>query len=394
MKNLHPRLIFRRRQLLILLLVTSCAVIVAARAVVSSALPADEVSRGAAPNEAFRLLLTYPAPTPRVLEAGKEEAAQKERPSDFYDDDKPPPNDAPLEDLVDYWERQAINSGAKNPKLSDEVRERLFAACEDEPGKLSNLLSLLPETAEAAERVKKLYDAAQGSETLDDDWRKTVRDWLKFNSKYFLDDLIAQARKARDKDSSVENNEALAALLKVDPDTAEPLLRALAGGIQPRIAAVSLALLYQNARAMKDSVEEERYRARLQAIATDDNAPGHARDTAIQTLTSAEWQGRDDWYLSLFEDETLLGMRDGSSGFSPLTYLFAQDPEKWIPVMARLVEQKNQKIKNMAATCLISFQNSTARKDALIPLLPWLTNPDWAKDEADHRLRLIQSMDF
>lgn len=396
MKNTISQLITKGWQFLTLLFLITLAVTVAAQVVASGSMQAStsDARDQAASDEVFRQLLYLPAPTPRPQVTDAEEEAQTKRPPGFYDADKAPSDDAPVEDLIDYWSRWANTSGREGRKPSDAVRKRLLAGSESDPEILPHLLPLIPDTPEAAERVKKLYDASQGSTTLDDDWRKSVREWLKFNSKYFLDELLAMVRKVRDKDGSVENDEALSALAKVDPDTAEPMLQALSGGGQPRTAAVALALLYGNARAAKDATAEEKYRARLQMVAADHNAPAHARDTAIETLTLTEWPGRDEWYLSLFEDETLLGMSDGSFGFSPLTYLFARDPEKWIPVMTRLVEGKNQKLRDAAANCLIVFQNHEARKDALRPLLPWLANPDWAKQKWDHRLRLIQSMDF
>jgi HEAT repeat protein len=296
--------------------------------------------------------------------------------------------------LADYWERWANTSGNAGHKPSAAVRRRLLAACESQPEKLPRLLSLFHDDAETAERVKKLYDATQDSAALDEGWRESVRAWLKFNSKYFIGELLAQARKVRDKGGHVENQDALAALAKVDPEMAGPMLKALAVGGQPRTAAASLALLYSNARAAKDSAEEETYRARLLAVATDRDAPAHARDTAVEVLTLTGWPGRDDWYLSLFEDATLRRLDDGGTRYSPLTYLCAREHEKWIPVMSRMVEGKNQTVRDAAAECLIVFQNREARRDALLPLLPWLSNPDWAKDDGDDRLRLIQSMDF
>jgi hypothetical protein len=53
-----------------------------------------------------------------------------------------------------------------------------------------------------------------------------------------------------------------------------------------------------------------------------------ARDTAIVALSLTEWAGRDEWYLSLFKDPTLLSPSDGHYGFDPLTTLFDTDPEK------------------------------------------------------------------
>jgi hypothetical protein len=130
----------------------------------------------------------------------------------------------------------------------------------------------------------------------------------------------------------------------------------------------------------------------LQAIATDRNAFAYSRNAAIEVLSLTEWSSRDDWYLSLFQDETLVSLHDHNHLFSPLTTLFLKNPDKWIPVMSKLVESKDRTIRSGAASCLIMFQNQSARADALKPLLPWLSNPDWVELRSMERLRLIQSM--
>lgn len=354
---------------------------------------APSPARGQGADE-LRRLLALPAPTPRAGAPAQGQAEEKSpRPESFYSPGKRPPDDAPLEDLLDYWQRWAFASG-RRARPSDGVRQRLLEACEAEPGKLAHLAAYLPETAEAAERVKKMYDAEQSFPQFDEYWAKTVRGWLKLNSKYFLDELLALARKARDKGSYVENGEALGALARVAPEAAAPLLHSLAAGGQPLASVTALAILYRSARRAGDAAAEESYRARLRAVAADRGATAGARDTAVETLSLTEWPGRDEWYLSLFEDETLFELGDGNLSYSPLASLPAREPEKWIPVMARLVEGKNQTVRDAAASCLVIFYNRDAREDALRPLLPWLSDPNWAKDDGDDRLRLIQSMSF
>jgi hypothetical protein len=238
LKNTLSRLITKGWQFLRLPFLITLAVTVAAQALASGSMRAStsDARDQAASDEVFRQLLYLPAPTPRPQETGAEKEAQNKRPPGFYDADKAPPDDAPLEDLIDYWSMWTNTSGREGRKPSDAVRKRLLGGSESDPEILPRLLPLIPDTPEAAERVKKLYDASQGSATLDDDWRKSVRAWLKFNSKYFLDELLTLVGKVKDKDSSVENAEALRALAKVDPDTAEPVLQALSGGGQPRTA--------------------------------------------------------------------------------------------------------------------------------------------------------------
>src|SRR5205085_11525522 len=106
-------------------------------------------------------LLAMPAPTPRSADVV--EAKEKERPPEFYADDKVPPDNAPLEDLLDYWGRKSAGNNRNSSTPSEAVRQRLLAASEAEPDRLPSLLQFLPETEEAADDVKRLYDEAQSA---------------------------------------------------------------------------------------------------------------------------------------------------------------------------------------------------------------------------------------
>jgi hypothetical protein len=349
---------------------------------------------GADPTGALTQLLSMPAPTPRTSATPEEDQKKEQRPEKFFEKDNAPPDDAPIEDILEYWNRWAGSSSAPVP--SDTVRQRLLDACVEDPQTLPRLLSLLSSSEATAAKVKELYDKGQSDQQLDDNWREKVKKWLLFNSKYFATDLLALANKARDdeKGGYVDKEDALVALAKVDWLKAEPLVRSLATSSQRRTATLAFILLYNHAIKEKDSDTEEKYRNVLKSIAVDRNAPAHARDAAIEALSLTDWSGRDDWYLSLFQDETLIAPTDGIHAFSPLTTIFQRDPEKWIPIMAQMVESKDLVVRSSAASCLITFQNQRARKDALKPLLPWLSNPAWVKDRFGQRLRLIQSMEF
>jgi hypothetical protein len=347
--------------------------------------PAGDVATGV-----LQQLLYLPAPPPRTSEGAK---AEKERPDEFYNADNAPADDAPLEALLDYWERWSSQNQNGGPKPSAAVRERLLSACEEDPQRLRSFLQLMEGDAKTAERVKKLYDDALGNSSLEPGVLKMVHDWLQLNSKYFLNDLSALAQKVKDKEGYVNEEEALKALAQVDWPSAEPLLEILANGNQPRVAALALVELYNHALREKETDNEEKYRARLQLVAADRNAPGRARDTAIQALSLSDWSGRDEWYLSLFSDETLLEPQDGYYQFNPLTTLFDKDPDKWIPVMTKLVESKNRNIQQAAASCLAIYSITTPRRDAILPVLRWLSDPDWLKLNPTKRAWFMQTMD-
>jgi hypothetical protein len=162
---------------------------------------------------------------------------------------------------------------------------------------------------------------------------------------------------------------------------------------QPRATALALSLYYEHAIKEKDLGNEERYRRDLQAIAANRNQPGYARNVAIESLSSTEWSGLDDWYVGLFQDESLLDLSDGEYSMSPFDSLFSSDLEKWIPIMTRLLESKDINVRSVAASCLVTVhEDEETAKKALTPLLPWLTNPAWINDKSSHRISLIQAL--
>ncbi|HZN01294.1 MAG TPA: HEAT repeat domain-containing protein [Pyrinomonadaceae bacterium] len=337
------------------------------------------------PSEALRQLLNLPAPRP----TDPEQYPAPEYPITFFDPNNPPPDDAPVGDLLTYWSRFAYRNGV-GP--SDTVRQRLFEFCLDNPALFTNFIYLVPQTKVAATKIKEVYDKAE----LTAIQREQIKKWLLFNSDFFLDELLAQVKNVKEdeKNGTVENVDALNSLVKVKWEAGEPLLRDLIDSAQPRLAALANTLFYQHAIDEKDSAAEEKYRKILKTIASNRDLPSQARDLAIGKLTSTEWDGRDEWYLALFQDETLTPASDGEKNFWPLTALCVSNPDKWIPVMARMVESKDLRIRSAAANCLINVNVRPARKDALMPLLPWLSNPKWVGDKLERgRLQLIGSME-
>lgn len=341
--------------------------------------------------EVLKQLLTMPAPAPRQAALPTPPEIVEPRPPTFFYRNNTPPDDAPIKDLVEYWARWA-HSG-RMP--SDAVQKRLLDECVANPGILTVFLDLLPDSESTPEKVKNVYDKTLTDEKFVPDWREQVRKWLLYNSSYFLDELIALAHKAKEneRDGGVNKEDALSALARVSWTNAEPLLRGLMASGQPRATALALSLFYEHAVTEKDLGNEERYRRDLQAIASNRNQPLYSRNVAIQSLSFTEWSGRDDWYISLFQDGTLLEPNDGDYGLTPLTLLFNSDREKWIPIMVGLLESKDINVRSAAVSCLVLVDDDEeAAKKALVPLLPWLTNPGWANDPSNHRLRLIQTL--
>lgn len=343
--------------------------------------------------EVLKQLLTLPAPVPRHATTPKAPQVADPRPPDFYARDKIPPDDAPIEDLIDYWGRWA--AGETNHEPSEAVSKRLLEACVADPAILPGFLDLLPDDDSTRTKVKNIFDKTQTDPKFDQDWRDRVRKWLVFNSTYFLEELLAMAHRAKEnhRDGDVDKADALAALAHLSWTNAEPLLRGLMASGQPRATALALSLYYEHAIEEKDLANEERYRRDLQAIAANRNQPGYARNVAIESLSLSEWPGREDWYVGLFQDESLLDLSDSEYSLTPLQALFESDLEKWIPIMTRLLESKDINARSVAASCLVTVDDDeeTARK-ALTPLLPWLLNPAWLNDRSNHRLHFIRTL--
>jgi HEAT repeat protein len=344
--------------------------------------------------ELLKQLIAKPAPTPRTGAPQVPPELIESRPPTFYYRNNTPPDDAAIADLIEYWAHWANNN---NHQPSKAVQKRLLEACAADPSILATFLNHLPDADSTPAKVKSIYDKVQTDPTIDQEWRDKVRRWLVFNSTYFLDELIALAHKAKDnqRDGDVDKEEALTSLAYVSWSHAEPLLRGLMVSGQPRAAALALSLFYEHAVDEKDLANEERYRRDLQAIASNRTQPGFARNVAVESLSTSEWSGRDDWYLSLFQDETLFDVSDGEYSLSPLTTLFNSDLEKWIPIMSRLVESSDMNVRSAAAACLVrvdEIQDEETARKAFRPLLPWLTNPAWANDNSNNRLHLIQSL--
>jgi len=313
------------------------------------------------------------------------------RDPDFYNRLKPPPDDAPLEALLDYWQRWAdVYQSSYRP--SEAVSRRLLEACVANPELLTHFLEVLPDADSTPAKVKNIYDKAITEQKFDDAWREKVRKWLVFNSTYFINELVAMASKAKDndKDGEVVREDAVSSLATVSWTHAEPLLRSLMATGHSRSMTLALSLFYEHAVEEKDLAGEERYRRDLQAIATNRAQPGYSRSLAVDTLSINEWSGRDDWYLALFQDETLLEASDSEFSQTPLMTLFNADEKKWVPIMSKLVESKDMNVRTAAATCLLYVDDQELAKEALVPLLPWLSNANWAKDTSNQRMRLIQ----
>lgn len=342
--------------------------------------PWNAVGQTAQQHDLVQELLAFPAPPPKSDESRIQAGAAR------FSWNSPPPDDAPLEILGLYWGQ--IN-GSVQMSASQKTRERLVEASVAKPEFTTSLLKLLPQTPQVQDVIKRLYD--ENGERLGEGWREGVKKYLKLNSKYFREELVADAMATTDDNEtgSVIHEDDLTTLARLDWTKAERILKNFAQGPMPRRAVLAKTLLYL--RYQGKGPEADALFADLKNSVQDPKALGYPRDKAADALLSADWTGRDEWFLTLFRDPTLRNLHDGFYLRMPLVSNVGGNPDHWIPIVTKLIGNSNRAVHDNAVECLIHFQLENARLDALMPLLPWLADPKWSS--ASDRLRLIQSVD-
>ena len=344
-------------------------------------------------NILLKELLDLPAPP---NEDGKERKV-KERTEDFYSDENVPPDDAPIEDLLDYWAKQNESYNRLNYQLKPSAKtiERIIEACENDPKKLVNYLSVLPSDARTSDTVKRFYDNLQQENEMEPYTQLRLKEWLKHNSNHFVAELVREAQKTKDQNDYVPNNQqdVLLALAKIDWNSARPIVERLENdSSQPYSQTLARWVRYKRAIDTEDESAAEKYRRMLQDIVENKTAAWAQRDLAMDALAaSGDWKGRDEWYLSLLADETLLTIQDnGNTGLT--TLISMSPPKKWIEKMIELVKSDNFAVRSAAARNLMdSFDGKN--KEVLQALLPWLSDPNWAKPSRNsERGQLISAL--
>jgi hypothetical protein len=224
------------------------------------------------PNDLLRQLLSAPAPPPPDPEPAGERKTN--RPLKFFDLENVPLDDAPLQDLHDYWNHWATRPNRSRPSTT--VSQRLLDSAVDDFRLLDRFLTLFPSCPTFAEKIKQVFDKEAGNPEFER-YQPGYKKWLLFNSKYFVAELLAKASKAKDNEKygGVDNAQELIALAKVDWSTAEPLLQTLVNTAKQRTSALALSLLYQHSVAEKDADAELKFREKLLSIASDRNLSGH-----------------------------------------------------------------------------------------------------------------------
>lgn len=337
-------------------------------------------------------LLKLPAPPPPNPFIKKASWARSNSP---YKKGQPPSDDAPVEELIEYWSQVSPQELYYSPEPSDKVRDRLLREIEKEPKLVPNLMGMLSNDLDAAEVVKRIYDSEGTTGVFNKEIRKVIKEWLTYNSPHFSSELVRTASQIADTDEYMTRQETdLLALARVDFDRARPIIDRLYGSSSNKTTRVLATwALYQRAHATNSTSDIERYRDELKDIVEDKTALPGMRDLAMDALVAEkEWSGRDEWYLSLLADETLAELRVNGQVHTGLTTLIQNSaPEKYTAKMIELLKSDNKAVRSAAVRNLL-VNLSDAGPEVLRALLPWLEDPKWANDTSDARGTLVRKL--
>ncbi len=304
-----------------------------------------------------------------------------------------PADDAALDVLMAYWGssevyRFRLPDGRHVLTPSEKVRARLQEAVIQRPQRWFAVGCWFTPTTETCDRMKSVFDKLPPLPGTEARLRDSLHDWLMTSSRYFRDDLLRAAQGLTDNGDYMVGDEAAEGLARLDWSAAEPLLKKKAEESEPHVATFALGQLYRHYARAGEAVAAESFRTRLRAVVEDRKALPLARVSALEAITELPWDKRDQWFLSLFGDPTLVDCSENgrlykgpvyyTERFDPLAEVVKRDADYWIPLVAGLLAGKNQTVRDNAVTCLLQFRDEDVRKDALKPLLPWLTDPEWS----------------
>ncbi|MDI1243576.1 MAG: hypothetical protein PSX80_16825 [bacterium] len=356
----------------------------------------------AAKEDAILTLLNLPAPPPPnplvKTPAGT-------RPPEFYDKQQPPPDNAPIEDLMEYWSKMSVGYADLNynPRPSATVANRIMSELQEDPDKLVEYLNIFQGDRRAEEMARGLYRQLEAADDDEESGRvDTLKAWLKTNTDDFSGELEAAAARIRDANEYVENQDELLSLTRVNWDRAELIVTRMYNDKSQKVSQVLATwALYQRAKET-GGLDVDKYRDELKAVVENTEATGGMRDLALDALVKDEgWAGRDDWYVGLFEDETLSDLRVNGRSYTGLTTIMYHIPDDSLTErMIGLMSSDNVWVRTAAAKNLLirlgrltdSPKNENLRRQMVESMLPWLAKKDWIKADSSQRSALVQSL--
>lgn len=310
---------------------------------------------------------------------------------------KPPADDAPIAALISYWKDRGSIPSAMTQRPSEKVAARLLDAMEDDPSLAFLFLPQLPDRPDTHDRLYKLLES-DALDHLDPIFKPNLRDWLRQRSSYYRDELLRSARQADRRPEALDD---LRALARLDWDAARPILERMATSSNAQAQAAAIGLLHQNAINSADSALAEKYRAILKEFVDRGVTGGDEAVEALRSLVNTEWEGQQEYVLSLFSNPALTKKDfpvagDGGTvrvDVNLLTNFQFENKEKWCPLILRLVEGENRATRNAAVGWLLeSFDSFTERrqKEEIIQrLLPWLQDETWAESDRNQYILIL-----
>lgn len=334
-------------------------------------------------------LLNLPAPPPPNPQVTLPPVVY---PDNFFSKSNPPPDDMPIEYLMAYWRAQSSDFSELRYKVypSDKVLARLIAELSKNPAEIGDFLNIFPPGDRSADFIKSTYNRMSNGDEELRHYRSALRRWLKYNTREFSFELERDASRVADANSYVSFHNELIALARVDWDRAAPIVSRLYSNPGQRASqTAALWALYLHAIEEGSTGDAERYRDELQKTIADRSLPDGIRDLALDALSlEKEWPGRDEWYVSQLEDETLLDL----GTYTGLTTLVSVSPdEKYIERMIALLDSDNINVRTAAARNLLLKVN-TNRPDIVKALLPWISDPRWVRMGIDGRESVIRAL--
>lgn len=308
--------------------------------------------------------------------------------------DRVPQDDAPIEELVQFWQVREW-SVARTDKPNQKVAERLREYGESNPARFQSLRVYFdPGNKDAIDRVRRLLAKLPQDAAAED--RQAIENWLMLKAKVLPELLKQRAVEAFDHPADRSKHEALNYLMQHDWPAAEVMVQRFARSDQAGARGLALISLYQHSLSDTGSAQEkERARAELQKFVESPEAP-EVRANALELLNERDWPGRAEWVLQRFKDESLSKVERPTNSSYPTTVLCAlvkQAPDFWVPKVLPLVGSASRTEHNNAVSCLVQFKLEELGEEVVRTLLPWLSNPDWAVSvDRLGRLGLIRSL--
>ena len=322
----------------------------------------------------------------------------------FYDKETPPPDDAPIEDLMDYWSRMSTGHDelGYNPQPSDRALSRILREIEKDPKRIADFLNVLREEKRAADLARDVFkQMGAGSTDEERELRRQLKRWLTLNTDEFAEDLAKTAAEVKDVGDYVSSQDELLAMAKVDWDRAAPIVNRLYNDSAQKVSKVLATwALYKN--ALQTGGDVVRYRDELKAVVEDKSAGAGARDLALDALVKEkDWGERDDWYYSLLGDETLHNLVvDGRSFTGLTTMMYYTGDEGHVTRLLELTNSENIAVRSAAVKNLLmrlsrmgDFErNRGLRAEIVKALLPWFRDPKWVKEDPSGKQTIVRSL--